>query len=475
MIMGQMDDYVSSLAKMNVLNKSNTKSANLLNIQYKIMSKIFGPFLDLYVDLKSHVQTAVEVTESFTKATEETGEAVEEATGGLTALLATFRQINIIMTFILIMFAAVAAALYMVSTTVGGAAADFSIFNDVVAAAQGVFTELIGVWTILSAAFGSVDFAGTGAIITALLQGFMDLMGSILVIYLSLVGAVIGGIGQIIQKMSEAGMLQRIADALGGFIGSIALAFAIVFDALKETGLTVDGVIQGINDVVNYFVNWLFSSGLIDFFVTWIEYVAKVYGFIAIMIGFVISGYIRIWAILGPPLVRFVKAVFDFLNPIIRIITGILGLIMSAVMELIDWLMPYMAVAFEGIMSVMEPVAEFIGTILDGISSILSFGGGLLGGAADMMGFASGGIASGPSSGYPVELHGTEAVVPLPDGRTIPVSIKGDVGGGGTTNTINISVSGGGNAKEIAKQVSDEVSKVLRTRSRGNNYTRGVI
>ena len=93
MIMGQMDDYVSSLAKMNVLNKSNTKSANLLNIQYKIMSKIFGPFLDLYVDLKSHVQTAVEVTESFTKATEETGEAVEKATGGLTAILAMFSMI----------------------------------------------------------------------------------------------------------------------------------------------------------------------------------------------------------------------------------------------------------------------------------------------------------------------------------------------------------------------------------------------
>ena len=214
----------------------------------------------------------------------------------------------------------------------------------------------------------------------ALLQGFMDLTGIILVVYLALVGAVIGGIGQIIQRMSEAGMLQRIADALGGFIGSVALAFAVVFDALKETGLTVDGVIQGINDVVNYFVNWLFSSGLIEFFVTWIEMGAKVYGFYAMMVAFVISGYIRIWAILGPPLVRFVKAVFDFLNPIIRIITGIIGLIMSAVMELIDWLMPYMAVAFEGIMFILEPVAEFIGGILDGISSILSFGGGLLGG-----------------------------------------------------------------------------------------------
>jgi hypothetical protein len=35
--------------------------------------------------------------------------------------------------------------------------------------------------------------------------------------------------------------------------------------------------------------------------------------------------------------------------------------------------------------------------------------------------FARGGIASGPESGYPATLHGNEAVVPLPDGRTIPV------------------------------------------------------
>ncbi|MCU7841899.1 MAG: tape measure protein [Candidatus Thiodiazotropha sp. (ex Troendleina suluensis)] len=37
--------------------------------------------------------------------------------------------------------------------------------------------------------------------------------------------------------------------------------------------------------------------------------------------------------------------------------------------------------------------------------------------------FANGGISSGPRSGYPVELHGTEAVIPLPDGRAVPVSL----------------------------------------------------
>ncbi|MEW8494235.1 MAG: tape measure protein [Candidatus Thiodiazotropha taylori] len=36
--------------------------------------------------------------------------------------------------------------------------------------------------------------------------------------------------------------------------------------------------------------------------------------------------------------------------------------------------------------------------------------------------YANGGISTGPSTGYPVELHGTEAVIPLPDNRSVPVS-----------------------------------------------------
>lgn len=39
-------------------------------------------------------------------------------------------------------------------------------------------------------------------------------------------------------------------------------------------------------------------------------------------------------------------------------------------------------------------------------------------------GYRDGGIASGPKQGYEAMLHGIEAVVPLPDGKTIPVSLK---------------------------------------------------
>lgn len=42
-------------------------------------------------------------------------------------------------------------------------------------------------------------------------------------------------------------------------------------------------------------------------------------------------------------------------------------------------------------------------------------------------GKATGGIARGSKSGFLEKLHGTEAVVPLPDGSTIPVKIEGNV------------------------------------------------
>ena len=52
--------------------------------------------------------------------------------------------------------------------------------------------------------------------------------------------------------------------------------------------------------------------------------------------------------------------------------------------------------------------------------------GGAVGKAVDNSGKpgkANGGISTGPLSGYQEVLHGTEAVVPLPDGKTIPVKL----------------------------------------------------
>jgi len=56
--------------------------------------------------------------------------------------------------------------------------------------------------------------------------------------------------------------------------------------------------------------------------------------------------------------------------------------------------------------------------------------------------FATGGISTGPDSGYNVKLHGTEAVVPLPDGNSIPVSLTS----GGMGSMIDSIISQTSNA-----------------------------
>jgi hypothetical protein len=62
--------------------------------------------------------------------------------------------------------------------------------------------------------------------------------------------------------------------------------------------------------------------------------------------------------------------------------------------------------------------------------------GGIVKDGSDI--YAGGGVARGPRSGYPATLHGTEAVVPLPGGRAIPVNITGGA------NNIVVNVSGSG-------------------------------
>ena len=63
--------------------------------------------------------------------------------------------------------------------------------------------------------------------------------------------------------------------------------------------------------------------------------------------------------------------------------------------------------------------------------------------------FAAGGVSHGPKSGYAAMLHGTEAIVPLPNGRSLPVQLQGGAAGGGWAGgsiTIPISVDAKGTA-----------------------------
>lgn len=92
-------------------------------------------------------------------------------------------------------------------------------------------------------------------------------------------------------------------------------------------------------------------------------------------------------------------------------------------------------------------------------------------------GFNTGGIASGPETGYTATLHGTEAVVPLPNGREIPVELSG--GGGGPVNSVvNVTISDSGTtvnrnqASQLGRMIETSVMGILSRERRPGGILR---
>ena len=86
--------------------------------------------------------------------------------------------------------------------------------------------------------------------------------------------------------------------------------------------------------------------------------------------------------------------------------------------------------------------------------------------------FGTGGVSDGPDSGYPAMLHGTEAVVPLPNGRSIPVEMSGGAGGNNVTVNVNMttgessSTGDGTDAYELGRAISTAVSNEISKQQR---------
>ena len=80
--------------------------------------------------------------------------------------------------------------------------------------------------------------------------------------------------------------------------------------------------------------------------------------------------------------------------------------------------------------------------------------GGVFSNGGKVSGYSTGGIAKGPGAGYPAILHGTEAVVPLPNGKSIPVDMKG--AGQNNNVTVNVAIDGQGNARQDTQATSNQ-------------------
>ena len=113
-------------------------------------------------------------------------------------------------------------------------------------------------------------------------------------------------------------------------------------------------------------------------------------------------------------------------------------------------------------------------------AALLQYGNELLnkqkkaiGPSQDGKAFALGGIATGPQTGYRALLHGTEAVVPLPDGKSIPVNFDAEQLSMAMKEGMSgmMSASGGVNNEALEALMRQSVSlnsEILKTLKQSN-------
>ena len=136
------------------------------------------------------------------------------------------------------------------------------------------------------------------------------------------------------------------------------------------------------------------------------------------------------------------------------------------------------------VLSGSESMAQATGKLFQSILSNLanqalnSFFGGLFGGIFGGGGgggikfFAKGGVVDKPTNAIMGEA-GAEAIVPLPDGRSIPVIMRGGDGGGSTNITVNVSGSQGSeDGRRLGRQISEAIKAELANQRRTGGLLR---
>lgn len=139
--------------------------------------------------------------------------------------------------------------------------------------------------------------------------------------------------------------------------------------------------------------------------------------------------------------------------------------------------------------AVTQPATEFL---TGAFTSLLAFEkGGIMSsaGAVPLRTYSQGGVATGPQLALYGEGRQNEAYVPLPDNRSIPVTLKGAVGGGGDqfviTQHISVQAAQGGGAdsaeqaQNLASKMGEEMRKTMEaiadSRIRQSRRTGGLL
>jgi phage-related protein len=511
-------DTIIDIRKMGLaLEKVSARTNALTLFTVKLKKMALGPIYDLYLDLKAAMRGLIAVFSPFERKIDSTGKAMIVLSGPLGMVVKLFTNLKTSVLFfsaLLIGLGAVLASSASGTASLDGAMQALSnAFDFMLAAGSAALDYLKSFdYSIITTAFSELfglmlDIAPVAfSLLVSLIEGIGEAFVAIqpyiqqVIDFIGImISATIATVYDLYDALQDVGFFDSIMAVILGFAAGIQNFFAGVKRGLDDTGISASGVFSGIANSFKGMVDFLVDAGLLEYFTLILqrlgdlmEFSGKVFGLLA---EYVIKAIMFMYDVAGPVFSAFgdiFKFTIDVLIELLegdfkgaakRVFEGLINLVnrvgdaIFGVFEFaIDGIIGAFSRMYDFVADILGEIADLLSPITDGIGSVVGAVGGAVGGVGDFLGFSDGGVVSGPSSGYAVALHGTEAVVPLPDGKTIPVSLQG-VGnmGGGDTVSFNINVNGAkGDPKEIAKLVGQEVQRAFRSRSRSGGYGRGI-
>ena len=486
-------ELAKQLAQVGAVLPNTAKGLQVFNLKMKAAGAAFGPFQDFFVKGKQAADLFGEVMGVTSESVEETNKTMTTFNETIETTMTIFGGI---VKDVLILIGIFMAAVGVVAILAGS----FANMNSVVPGSGDAF-EMVKeagalLWEQMQQLIAAFDGVGvSGETVKEALANIAGQAMTFLGVIISIYAAIATGYLQVFQMLADAGIFSTIIEGAMMLFGTIKETVGGVMEQLGIVSDGGQGLVENVRGFIASIIGFMESSGILELLNEYFEFFFQGLAAGIVIVGFLVRAVIAFFQETAPlweylisiVMVGFtvmggaLRIFFRFWSSVFKLITGDVDGFAEGILSLGD----LFTETFDNILDALTNVADkgltMIEPLLDAIEKVTGFDpAGAIGGAADkaagLLGFSEGGIASGPSSGYPVNLHGTEAVVPLPNGRSIPVELSGAVrGAGGDTINLSINVSGGGgNPREVAKQVSEEVARVFKNRSRSSGFTRGL-
>lgn len=525
-IMGMDGALLDFLQTMNKYEDVIVRMPN----RHQVLFKILGPLYRTYLKLD---MAADSVKTTFTK-TEKTTKTLSKATKGLIAPLAItvglfkaltmsiFPIVGMVMAILGVMMLFV-AALDQGGGALRGWLEEIPIIGEVFGAVQAAVDMLKGVLTgegdagILAPVADAANYV-IGVVVDAfntiiglippidgeaIFGTVFAVLGFYIEYYSTLFKTAVEMVVMLFTSIAESGAFSAILDSIMDLWSSVSMIFGVFSGMLGDSGASISGFFGTIIDLWGALMSFLVNSGIFAFVGDVIALIIDIVNTVVVMVAAVVFVVVKAVQFLWPVIEPYFKMLFNYYGMVATVLMAVVRTVIKVVQALlavfrgdfdaagkhISGIVDVWKKAFtsfkdffsgfiDAIMDFLSPLIDAIKFVVEGVGSVAGMIGDGIGAVGGLLGFADGGVVSGPTSGYPVALHGTEAVVPLPDGKTIPVSITGlkagdnynsDIKETNITNNINITISGNEKRsdRELAEVITKELLKMTGMRGSG--------